>query len=109
MKKTLSLLFLFLAAFASAQVKPEKKEQPKTIIVEAACGECQFGMKGKGCDLAVRIDGKSYFVDGTSIDQHGDAHAEDGFCNAIRKAAVSGTIIEDRFKVTSFKLIEEKK
>jgi hypothetical protein len=36
-------------------------------------------LKGYACDLAVRIDGKPYFVDGTSIDSHGDAHAEDGF------------------------------
>jgi hypothetical protein len=36
-------------------------------------------LKGYACDLAVRIDGKTYFVDGTSIDSHGDAHAEDGF------------------------------
>jgi hypothetical protein len=36
-------------------------------------------MEGKACDLAVRIDGKAYFVDGTSIDSHGDAHAADGF------------------------------
>ena len=33
----------------------------------------------KGCDLAIRIDGKSYFVEGTKIDDHGDAHANDGF------------------------------
>ena len=56
--------------------------------VEAACGECQFGLPGSGCDLAVRIDGVAYFVDGTSIDDHGDAHAQDGFCNAIRFADV---------------------
>jgi hypothetical protein len=43
----------------------------------------QFAMTGHGCDLAVRIDGKSYFVDGTSIDSHGDAHAKDGFCDAV--------------------------
>jgi hypothetical protein len=43
------------------------------MIVEASCGQCQFGMKGYACDLAVRIDGKPYFVDGTSIDSHGDA------------------------------------
>jgi hypothetical protein len=36
-------------------------------------------MEGHGCELAVRIDGKSYFVDGSSIDSHGDAHASDGF------------------------------
>jgi hypothetical protein len=65
-------------------------------------------MKGKSCDLAVRIDGKAYFVDGTTIDEHGDAHAEDGFCNAIRKAAVTGKVENGRFKATSFTLIKEK-
>jgi hypothetical protein len=39
---------------------------------------CQFGMEGHGCELAVRIDGKPYFVDGTDL-HHGDAHANDGF------------------------------
>ena len=62
----------------------------------------------KSCDLAVRIDGKTYFVDGTTIHDHGDAHAEDGFCNAIRKASVTGTIEKNRFKATSFTLIKEK-
>ena len=80
---------------------PNKKIQ----IVEASCGECQLGLPGKGCDLAVRIDGKAYFVDGTSIDQHGDAHAEDGFCEAIREAEVQGEIVNDRFKATYFKLV----
>jgi hypothetical protein len=81
---------------------PNKKIQ----IVETACGECQFKLSGKGCELAVRIDGKSYFVDGTDIDSHGDAHAKDGFCNAVRKAEVQGEIVNDRFKVTYFKLLK---
>ena len=80
----------------------------KVQIVDAACGECQFGMKGKSCDLAVRINGKSYFVQGTSIDKHGDAHAKDGFCNAIRKAEVKGTIVDNKFVATYFKLVPEK-
>ena len=98
--------FLFIAISASAQ---DKKEQPKTQIVEASCGECQFGMEGHGCDLAVRIDGKPYFVDGTSIDSHGDSHAKDGFCAAIRKAEVVGEVVDNRFKATSFKLLPAKK
>lgn len=75
------------------------------MVVETACGECQFKLTGKGCDLAVRIDGKAYFVDGTDIDSHGDAHAKDGFCNAVRKAEVQGEIVNNRYKVTYFKLL----
>lgn len=72
---------------------------------EVSCGECKFKMAGSGCDLAVRIDGKSYFVDGTKIDQHGDAHAKDGFCETIRKAELQGEIVGDRYKVSYFKLL----
>jgi hypothetical protein len=105
MKKLAFLAFLFLSITIHAQ---DKKTTEKPQIVETACGECQFGMEGKSCDLAVRIDGKSYFVDGTTIDEHGDAHAKDGFCNKIRKASVIGKIENNRFKVTSYKLIKEK-
>ena len=105
MKKLLYLAILFTATLASAQ---DKKEEPKPQIVEASCGQCQFGMEGHGCELAVRIDGKSYFVDGSSIDSHGDAHANDGFCTAIRKAEVVGKVVDNRFKVTSFKLLPKK-
>lgn len=106
MKNLLSLALLFTVFFSNAQ---EKKESLKPQTVEAACGECQFGMKGKGCNLAVRIDGKSYFVDGSKIDDHGDSHADDGFCNAIRKAEVTGTIVDNRFKAATFTLLPEKK
>ncbi|MEG1229877.1 MAG: DUF6370 family protein, partial [Flavobacterium sp.] len=89
MKNALFALFLFIGITAQAQ---DKKTDEKPLIVETACGECQFGMEGKSCDLAVRIDGKTYFVDGTTIDEHGDAHAKDGFCNAVRKAKVTGKV-----------------
>jgi len=105
MKKLFSILLLFIALVSSAQ---EKKESPKPQIVEVSCGQCQFGMKGKSCDLAIRIDGKSYFADGIKIDDYGDAHAKDGFCEAIRKAKVVGTIVNNRFKVTSFMLLPDK-
>ena len=109
MKKLVFLALLFAGISMQAQDKKQNNKKIETPqIVEASCGECQFGMKGKSCDLAVRIDGKSYFVDGTTIHDHGDAHAEDGFCNAVRKASVTGEIVGDRFKATSFTLIAAK-
>jgi hypothetical protein len=103
MKNVFSLVILFICFSVSAQ------EKPKTQIVEASCGQCQFGMTDKkGCDLAIRIDGKSYFVDGTKLDDHGDAHAEDGFCSAVRKAEIVGEIKDNLFVVTYFKLLPVK-
>lgn len=100
MKNIISLFALFICISLSAQ------ENPKTQTVEAACGQCKFGMTGKaGCDLAVRIDGKPYFVEGTDIHKHGDAHAADGFCSTIRKAEVTGEVKNDKFVATSFKLL----
>jgi hypothetical protein len=103
------IITIFIALFSIAVSAQEKKEETKKQIVEASCGQCQFGMEGKECDLAVRIDGKSYFVDGTHIDKHGDAHAADGFCAKVRKAEVIGEIVDNRFKVTYFKLLPEVK
>ncbi len=73
--------------------------------VDAACGQCRLGLPPPGCDLAIRIDGLAYFVDGSRIDDHGDAHADDGFCNAVRRAYVVGRIEGDRFVATEFVLL----
>lgn len=113
MKKV--ILFLFISFSASMAIGQTKKPvQPASAketlqIVEASCGECKFGMNGKSCDLAVRINGIAYFVDGTQIDDHGDAHANDGFCEKIRKAEVKGSVINNRFVATHFKLLPEEK
>lgn len=77
--------------------------------MKVACGQCKLGLSGHGCDLALRYKGKAYFIDGTTIDQHGDAHADDGFCNAVREARVQGEVVKNRFKVTFFELLPEKK
>jgi hypothetical protein len=104
-------LFSFVAGAGFAQQKELSKPDPakKTDTAEAACGQCQFHMKGKGCTLAVRRDGKSHFVDGTDIDSHGDAHADDGFCNKVRKAKVQGEVVDGRFKATYFELLPKQK
>jgi len=109
--KKISLFILFIAFTFStkAQETPAKTTKIEQKLVEIACGECMLKMPGKGCDLAIRIDGTPYFVDGRKIDDFGDAHADDGFCNAIRKATVTGEIVNGRFKAKSIQLVETKK
>lgn len=97
------IIFILVAHFLTVLAFGQTPHQ----LVEAACGQCQFGMPGKGCDLALRINGKAYFVDGTSIDSHGDAHAKNGFCNTIRMAAVTGEIENGRFKAKRMVLLPE--
>lgn len=110
--KQLLIFILFLSGFTvQAQEKPKTPQldpTKKTYEVLASCGTCNFKMKAQGCPLAIKLDGKFYFVDGTSIDEHGDAHADDGFCNAVKKAKVQGAIEGDRFKVTYFEIVKSK-
>lgn len=107
MKNFLTSLLLFTATYAFSQDTSAKKLQDQEV--EIACGECMFKMPGKGCNLAIRIGGIGYFVDGRDIDDFGDAHADDGFCNAISKAKVTGEIKDKRFKEKSIQLIKPKK
>ena len=92
------------------QSKSKTKEIKKEKIVEDSCEQCQFGMRDKkGCDLAVRFGGKSSWVYGTKIDSHGDAHAKEGFCNAVRKAKVTRKVVDGWFVANSFVLLPEAK
>ncbi|QIX60503.1 hypothetical protein FY528_15065 [Hymenobacter lutimineralis] len=93
------------AASATVAAAPDKAKPVQ--VVEAACGQCRLGLPGKSCDLAVRIQGQAYFVDGTGIDSHGDAHAQDGLCNAVRRAEVQGEVVNNRFVATYFRLLPE--
>ena len=101
--KTLILSIVAVSIISFSALGQESKVIKKEV--EASCGQCQFGLKGGGCDLAVRIDGKAYYIDGTDINDHGDAHGSDGFCNAIRKAKVEGEIVDGKFKATKFELL----
>ena len=115
--KILLLFVLTIGVMGCKRYDDKKKEDSKTktsaaetqIVAEAGCGQCQFKLNGKdGCDLAVRIDGKAYFVDGASIDDFGDAHADDGLCMCVRKAKVKGEIKDGRFVATSFDVLPAK-
>lgn len=104
----LIILFAMSLINANAQDISKPDSTKKILTVEASCGQCQFGLKGEGCKLAVRIDGKAYFVKGTDIDSHGDAHAKDGFCEAIRSAVIQGEVINNEFVLTYFRLLDTK-
>lgn len=110
MKVFIFLSMLLISAESYAQKTNSQNPDPnkQLLIVEASCGQCQFKMPGKGCTLAVRLNGKSYFVDKAKIDDFGDAHGKMGFCNAIRKAKVQGDIIDGKFVATYFELINFK-
>lgn len=119
--KRLSLLLTLVLGLAAAgaaraqtapvasNARPAASAVPAdTLLVEASCGQCRLGLPGKGCDLAVRLpSGRAYFVAGTGIDAHGDAHAKDGFCNAVRQARVLGRVVAGKFDVRYFQLVPE--
>jgi len=95
----LSLLFLIIAC---------KKNHMSyhNVQADASCGQCMFGMEGSGCDLAVKIGENNYYVEGTTIDDHGDAHADNGFCKAIKKVTISGEAANGKIKTSSFEINE---
>ena len=104
MKKIL-FLFVFIIALSCSN----KKEVIQ--VAEISCGQCQFELDSQnGCDLAVRIDNKAYFIDGFDIDAFGDAHDEHtGFCEVVRKAEVTGVVENGRFKASAVKLVDDLK
>ena len=85
-----------------------KLDQP--TVVEAACGHCQLGLKGdKGCEIAIRYEGTSYFVDGFKLTDLGDPHADGGLCSKVHKAKVTGQIANGRFAASTFELLPAEK
>jgi hypothetical protein len=103
-------LFSLTALCQTSNAKITVPDANKPIqVVEVSCGKCKLGLAGKTCEMAVRIDGKSYYADGANIDAFGDAHAHDGMCNAIRKAEVQGELVNNRFKISYIKLLPAQK
>lgn len=100
-----ALLAIAVSVGACASRPSFTADQP--TVVEAACGECLFGLKGDGCDLAIRWNGRAYYVDGVALDSLGDAHAADGMCQVIRQARVTGRVAKGRFQAASFELIPQ--
>ena len=105
----ISIYFFSSNILLFSQNKPKPQSAMKiNLIVDASCAKCQFDKKSdKDCLLAVEIHSDIYYVEGTTIDDHGDAHAEEGFCNSIRQAKVKGNIVDGRFEVTFFELLDK--
>ena len=102
--KILSIVVASLTLLSCASVKETSKINQ---VANVSCGICQFNMTGDECDLAVEIDEKYYYTVGSGIDEHGDSHADDGFCNAIRKANVVGEIKHGVFYIESLQLLPQ--
>ena len=60
--------------------------------VLVSCGMCNFLTGENDCSLAVKIGSKTLNVRGVKIDDHGDSHAIDGYCNVIKKVYVEGIV-----------------
>jgi hypothetical protein len=69
MRKTFLTLFFFVTVIMSAQ---DNKNNQNLKLWKLPVGNANLEWKDT-VELAVRIDGKPYFVDGTSLDSHGDA------------------------------------
>jgi len=95
--------FSQVASTTSKEPDPNKK----LLTVEASCGLCNFGLPAEDCELAVRIDGKAYDVEGVSVLEYGHPHHKGGFCVAVRKAEVQGEVVNGIFKATYFKLLPD--
>mgnify|MGYP003667059589 CR=1 FL=1 len=99
------LLFVVLLIISSCATSKRNKDIEG--IYEIACGKCIYDMTGDDCDLAVLIDGKHYYVDGSGVSDHGDEHADDGLCETPRKALIKGQIKYGVFLAESVKIITE--
>ena len=52
--------------------------------VMVSCGMCNFMTNDNDCSMAIKVGKGVYNVSGVSIDEHGDSHATDGYCNVIQ-------------------------
>ena len=65
--------------------------------VMVSCGMCNFMTNDNDCSMAIKVGEGVYNISGVSIDDHGDSHATDGYCNVIKKVYVEGRVSGNRF------------
>ena len=110
MKKIiLLLLFIPLGSFGQEKLKNKLNFNPDSVVIKAkaSCGICMFDMQGEQCELAIQYNNSKYYVKGAKIDDYGDAHSAEGFCNAILDVTVQGEINNNKFILTLFEVNNE--
>lgn len=99
----LALSTLMLTGCASNQAHAPAPPAEQQVTV--GCAMCIYNMDGvEDCVLAVKVAGTPYLVTGSDIDDHGDAHAADGLCNAEREAVAVGRIEDGKYVAQRIKL-----
>ena len=116
---TLLLSNLAIAGCGKCQINNKKDETKKSSalvtsvpsngeiqgFVIASCNKCNLG-KGtdKKCSMGIKVNDIVYSVEGDSHNKK-ESHKQDGICNALRVAYVSGKIKGDKFQANDFLLI----
>ena len=65
--------------------------------VMVSCGMCNFMTNDNNCSMAIKVGTGVYNVTGVNINDHGDSHAMDGYCNVIKKLYVEGRVSGKNF------------
>ena len=102
------LFYLSLFTFLTACASLNKSAEPISGTYEVSCGKCNMEMTGDACALAIEINDKSYYVEGNGLNDHGDAHTEDGLCTVRRDAKVVGEIKKGVLVAESLELLPYK-
>lgn len=74
----------------------------ETQTYEVGCGGCIFQMEDAvGCEAAVKVDDKTYWIEGVKISAHNI-----GLCSGSAEADMAGEVKDGKFIATSFALTE---
>ena len=97
---SITVASISLATFSCSE-KHAAAPVPATVAgareFEAGCAACVYHMEGaQGCQLAVLVDGKHYYVSGVDMPGH-----ESGLCDGPQRTLLVGKVEGDRFVATS--------
>ena len=117
MRKLFTLIFFFTISFQFIEAgcggcgpsRAHKKEKkglveviPRNNYIEGnvliSCGMCNFMNGDNDCALTIKVGQNVLSLKDVGIDDHGDSHAKDGYCNVIKKVYVEGRVRGKTFK-----------